>query len=380
MKKTNCQACGAPGIMGKTCEYCGNLVTLPVSFPEDAQSDKSSRKDPFDTDKLVIIEPDFSKKEILDNITKAYEEFIDKESGNLCHTLRNKHYYLPEEINKDSLSFGEIKRVYVPFYEESGEYQAVWIDENNRSGNFTGEYRTMGYLNNWGDGLHPSSQFAFDPDGQKNFYSSKRRIISSSAKLNGEKIKASLQIPRDIDSKVNIIATRKARNLLHDSEIKSVDAKLNAKEKQYGYILYYSIPIFINNVHVFSNLCNNQSGYFSKNPPIYESFMGNLFFTETDSLLERYFGDKEFNQYLEQSNILYIKNSVTENANNCESVEEFLKKCNNKYVFGKELNNLKNKIGENEYNIWFDSVLQQLKAQKPMKLTVVDKIIKWLKS
>lgn len=360
MRKINCPGCGALTTIGEYCEFCGNLVSGQPSLKADSLKPKPQKNK--NSEKILIYETkELSKESLIAALKKEFEWII---SGNNFYDKD----IIPPEFNKDSLTFGEIKKIYLPIYQESGEYQAMWIDNNNMTGNFTGNYVKWAYLVNSDNPVVKT--LALLPSDKVLIYESK--IVSkSNLKLEGQIVKGDKKelVRTGFLSTLNNIAYKKAEELLKGSPLKTVDAKFTPKETMTGYISFQILPIFLNGKfieNVFSEAIYNPSLYFS------------IF--EFDSILEKYYGYENHQQYKLDRDVQKLKNKIKEDSKKFYDVHSFLKEFNSNSGIGWTKKELKKKMNENQFNQWVNSFIQQIKSEKPLKMSKISKIITWFKT
>lgn len=144
MKKINCPNCGAEGKEGSTCQYCGSHIAKADLVKHSAMEKAGNGS----AKKIYIVETFSSKEKVEDNVKKsfsyiarAYGEYLQSESN-----YKGRFYWvapLPFTINPDSFILGNVRKIYLPFYSIQGEYKGIWIDNQNKSGNYFGNYALL---------------------------------------------------------------------------------------------------------------------------------------------------------------------------------------------------------------------------------------------
>lgn len=262
MRRIHCQNCGATGVEGSVCAYCGNRLVAPVI--QDAGVDGPSGEKGIGKT-IMLVETLSSRegveKEVSESFAfmwKSYRQYIGFGPDAVIQDPGNWVAPLPYDINLDSFNMGALRKVYLPFYFFRGKYDGIWVDRNNKSGNYFGAYTL----------LTP----AFIPSDKSYISNSSIRRIClveedairesrlSDLRKTGEEIHPVTSQPDiakltpQIDELRKELSQTDARMILdedifsEETSLKSAQAKFYEEKTGIAYVSYWVLPIIISGI------------------------------------------------------------------------------------------------------------------------------------
>lgn len=136
-KTCKCPSCGAPGVPGKSCAFCGNAIPSPKKGAEKSRDDENSVKEDAGkaSDRVFLI----NNKKTSRQVEKSIKDYLTNTFNNLADTEPASHFINDYEtaVNQFTIS---AKKIFLPLFHFQGNYEGTCLSNGTNAVNLYGDY------------------------------------------------------------------------------------------------------------------------------------------------------------------------------------------------------------------------------------------------